>query len=298
MNAAEPAGNENKHLGLIAALCAYTFWGMFPLFFQLIKDIDALEILMHRMVWSVPFAGILICFRRQIGDVIQAFKKPKVLVMLCIAAVSIALNWFIYTWAVTHDRILEASLGYYINPLMYVIAGVFILKEPLRPMQTIAVSLATISVTVLTIWQGAFPWIPLSLAGLFTAYGYIRKTIDVGALPGLFVEVVMLSPIAIIYILWLAKNGNSVFLSGGVSQDIYLVLLGPLTVIPLTLFSIAARRLPLITLGFLQYIGPTVQFVVGVFLGEAFTLAHGVSFGLIWIALAVFTVDSVRAVRA
>lgn len=297
MNAGPPAGEENKNLGLIAALCAYTFWGLFPLFFQLVKDIAALEILMHRMIWSVPFAGLLLIIRRQLGDVARAIAKPRVLAMLSIAAISIALNWLIYTWAVTQDRILEASLGYYINPLMYVVAGVFVLKEPLRRMQTVSVALATLGVAVLTIWQGAFPWIPLSLAVLFTAYGYIRKTVDVGALPGLFIEVVMLSPIALVYVFWLSQQGEGAFLAGDTTRDFYLVLFGPLTVIPLTLFAIAARRLRLITLGFLQYIGPTLQFVVGVALGEVFTPAHAIAFGLIWLALAVFTIDSMKAAR-
>jgi len=288
---------EHKYLGLFAAIAAYTCWGLFPLYFQLVENASATEILSHRIIWSVPFAALLLFARNQWGEVLRALKKPRVLMMLGLAALCISVNWLIYTWAVTNERILEASLGYFINPLMYVVAGVFILHEPLRRMQTIAVAVATFGVVLLTVWQQIFPWIPVSLAALFTAYGYIRKTIDVGALPGLFLEVVMLSPIAMLYLVWLMQSGSAVFGAAGLGENLFLMAFGPLTVIPLTLFAIAARRLRLTTVGFLQYIGPTLQFIIGIILGEIFTFAHAVSFGLIWIALVVFSWDAWRASR-
>ncbi|MBL4620096.1 MAG: EamA family transporter RarD, partial [Marinicaulis sp.] len=192
----------------------------------------------------------------------------------------------------------EASLGYFINPLMYIAAGVFILGERLRLAQIIAVGLATTGVLVLTLGAGAVPWISLALAVLFTLYGFLRKTIPVGAMPGLFVETTLLSPIALVYVIWLMGSGGAMFLNHSSSLDILLVLAGPVTVVPLVLFALTARRLKLSTLGFLQYIGPTLQFILALFYGETFTWAHGVCFGLIWVALAIFSIDAARANRA
>lgn len=289
--------NENKNLGLFAAISAYVIWGLFPVFFQLIVAVSAPEILAHRIIWSVPFAAILLIFRKQWGEVAQALGTPKVRLMLAVAATFISVNWLMYTWAVTNERILEASLGYFINPLMYVVVGVFVLKEPMRQLQKLAVGIALIGVLTLTIWQGVFPWVSLTLAVSFTTYGYIRKTINVGALPGLFLEVLLLSPIAIVYLFWLVQRGTAAFAVAPGELTALLILLGPLTVIPLTLFAIAARRMPLTTLGFLQYIGPSLQFLVGIALGEAFTLMHAIAFGFIWLALAIFSLDAFRSNR-
>ena len=284
--------------GLIFGVFAYTIWGLFPIYLKLLSSVSALEILSHRILWSVPFGALLIALRGQWAEVKRAFTDRRVLMMLAIAALSISANWLIYVWAVINDRILEASLGYYINPLMYVAAGVFVLGEKMRRLQIFAIILAGAGVLVLTLGAGVFPWVSLALAVLFTAYGYIRKTTNVGAMPGLFVEVCLLSPIALLYLLWLFNTGAAVFLSGSVGMDFILVLAGPVTVVPLVLFALAARRLKLSTLGFLQYIGPTLQFALGLYFGEPFTLAHAICFGLIWTALAVFSFDAARANRA
>ena len=297
MTGATPALVERDQAvrtGLIAAVFAYTFWGLFPLYLKALSSVSAFEILSHRILWSVPFAAILLYWRRQWPEVMRAFTKPRVLLMLALAACAIAVNWLIYVWAVINDHVLEASLGYYINPLMYVGAGVFVLGERLRRIQIISVLTATAGVLVLTFGVGAFPWVAFSLAALFTAYGYIRKTTDVGALPGLFIEVVILSPIALLYLLWLINAGKAVFLNGNAGLDGLLLLAGPVTVIPLVLFALGARRLKLTTLGFLQYIGPTLQFILGIYFGEAFTIYHAVCFGLIWLALGIFTWDAVQ----
>ena len=292
-----PDNNPRVREGFIAGVGAYTLWGMFPIYLKLLSDVSATEILSHRILWSVPFGALLIALRKQWPEVRKAFASPRVLGMLAIAAIAISCNWLIYVWAVINDRVLEASLGYYINPLMYVAAGVFILGEKLRVAQIVAVALATAGVLVLTFGAGVFPWVSLTLALLFTIYGYIRKTTDVGALPGLFTEVCMLSPLALVYLVWLISSGAAVFGTGG-GITALLVLAGPVTVLPLVLFALSARRLRLSTLGFLQYIGPTLQFFLGIYYGEPFTTAHAICFGLIWTALAIFSFDAVRANRA
>jgi len=297
MTGATPTLSEKDQVirtGLLAAIFAYTFWGLFPLYLKTLSSVSAFEILGHRILWSVPFAAILLSWRHQWPEVMRAFTQPRVLTMLALAASAIAVNWLIYVWAVINDRILEASLGYYINPLMYVAAGVFILGERLRRIQLISVLIASAGVLVLTFGVGAFPWVAFALAALFTAYGYIRKITAVGALPGLFIEVVLLSPIALIYLLWLFNAGKAVFLSGDTGMNGLLILAGPVTVIPLVLFALGARRLKLTTLGFLQYIGPTLQFILGIYFGETFTFFHAICFGLIWFALAIFTFDAVQ----
>lgn len=293
-------GDQTAHVrsGLIYGVAAYSLWGFFPVFLKLLSEVSALEVLSHRILWSVPFGALLIYLRKQWPDVRAAFSTRRVLIMLTLAAVAIALNWLIYVWAVINDKVLQASLGYYINPLMYVAVGVIFMGEKMRPPQWAAIVLAAIGVMVLTFGAGVFPWPSIALALLFTAYGYIRKTTNVGAMPGLFVEVVLLSPLALLYLLWLKNTGAAAFLSGDTGLDITLMLAGPVTVIPLVLFALSARRLRLSTIGFLQYIGPTLQFALGIFYGESFTVHHAICFGLIWTALAIFSVDAVRINRA
>lgn len=289
--------SDEVRLGLIVGVAAYTIWGLFPLYLKLLSHVAALEILAHRVFWSVPFGAVLILMRRQWGEVLTAIRSPRVVFVLLLSAFAISANWLIYVWAVVNDRILEASLGYYINPLMYVAAGVFILGEKLRRPQMIAISLASAGVLVMTFGVGVFPWVSLALALLFTIYGYIRKTAPVGAMPGLFIETSLLAPLAAIYVLTLMNAGLAVFQAQSLGMDIILMLAGPVTVIPLVLFALSARRLNLTTIGLLQYIGPSLQFFLGLYYGEAFTSLHAISFGLIWTALAVFSIDAVRTNR-
>jgi chloramphenicol-sensitive protein RarD len=284
--------------GLICGVAAYAMWGLFPIYLKALDGAGAMEILAHRILWSAPFGALILFLRKQWPEVFAAFVSPRVMLMLGISALAIAANWGIYVWAVVNDKVLQASLGYYINPLMYVGAGVFILGEKLRRAQLAAVVLATAGVSVLTFGVGEFPWASIALAILFTAYGYIRKTTPVGAMPGLFIETVILSPVALLYLLWLMRAGEAAFLHQGTTMDVLLILAGPVTVIPLVAFALAARRLRLSTLGFLQYIGPTGQFFLGIFYGEAFTTAHAICFALIWTALLIFSVDALRANRA
>lgn len=284
--------------GFFFAVGAYTLWGLLPIYLKALADVDVLEVLSHRILWSVPFAAALLTLRNQWPQVKAAIGERRVLTMLGLAALAIGFNWMIYVWAIANERVIEASLGYFINPLMYMATGVFVLGEKIRRTQTSAIAIAAAGVLILTVGAGVFPWVSFVLAATFTAYGYIRKTTNVGALPGLFIEVVLLSPIALLYLLWIMNTGAATFMAQSVGMDILIMLAGPVTVVPLVLFALAARRLQLTTLGFLQYIGPTLQFILGIYYGETFTLYHGICFSLIWIALAIFSIDAVRANRA
>lgn len=282
--------------GLIAAVWAYSLWGVLPLYLHLLGGVPAMEILAHRIVWAVPFAALVLFWRRQWRLTLAAALDRRVLAGLCLTALFIGVNWFVYVWAIANGRTLEASLGYYINPLMSVAVGVVVLGERLRTAQLVAVGLAAAGVAILTVGAGAFPWVSVLLAAAFCAYGFLRKKIVVNAVPGLFLETVILFPPALAFIVWAGIHaGQSHFLSDGPGMTALLVLAGPVTVIPLVLFAIGARRLKLSTMGLLQYIAPTLQFACALYFGETFTVAHGVCFAMIWAALALFSWDAWRA---
>jgi chloramphenicol-sensitive protein RarD len=280
--------------GVVAGLIAYTLWGVFPVYFKWVDTVLSLEVLAHRVIWAVPFGALIIALRGQWGEVTRALTHKRMLAWLALAAVCISLNWLIYIWAVQNDRIFDTSLGYYINPMMYVLAGVLLFGERLRRLQLGAVVLAAAGVMVLAVSGGVFPWVSLSLAVLFTAYGIIRKRVVIGAMPGLFVETLVLAPFALLLIAWIRNSGA---LSFGAGPEITLLLLlaGPLTVVPLLAFAIAARRLALSTVGFMQFLAPTLQFVTGVFYGEPLSTAHIVCFLLIWLAVTLFSIDAIRS---
>jgi len=281
--------------GVILGLLAYTMWGIFPVYFKLIELVAPTEVLVHRVVWAVPFGALIIMGRRQWPEVRAAFVERSMLAWLALAALSISVNWLIYIWAVQNERIFEASLGYYINPLMYVAVGVVLLGERLRRPQVIAVILAFIGVAYLTISGGIFPWVALSLAALFTAYGVIRKQVAIGAMPGLFVETTLLFPFAIAWLVFLILGGQASFGAGDTGLSMLLVLGGPVTVMPLLLFAISAKRLSLTMIGFMQFLAPTLQFFTGLYYGEQLTTAHLVCFGCIWMAVAFFSYDALTA---
>ena len=283
---------QSLRTGLIAGLLAYTMWGFLPVYFIIAEGISATEILAHRIIWSVPFGAMILALRHQWPEVRKALGNFKVLRALGVAAFFIALNWGVYIWAVQQGRIFEASLGYYINPLVFVVIGVVVNHEALSRLQGAAVGLAALGVAVLTFYGGIFPWISIFLALSFTIYGYIRKTADVGAMPGLFIETVLLLLPALLYGIWLVQQGTAAFFDGQLDTVLLLVLAGPVTVLPLLCFAISAKRLTLITIGFLQFIGPTLQFIIGLLNGERFTTAHAWCFGFIWLAVAVFCFDA------
>lgn len=280
--------------GVFAALLAYTLWGIFPVYFKLVGSVVPLEVLGHRVLWSVPFGALIIAGRHQWREVRGALVDRSMLAWLAVAAICISANWFIYIWAVQNERIFETSLGYYINPLMYVAVGVILLGERLHRLQIVAVVLAGSGVLFLAISGGTLPWVALSLAGLFTAYGVIRKQISIGAMPGLFVETLLLFPIALAWLVWLVVHGEASFVSGGGGLKILLLLAGPVTVLPLLFFAIAAKRLTLTTVGFVQFLAPTLQFGTGLYYGEVLTQAHIVCFACIWTAVAIFSYDALR----
>ena len=283
--------------GLLAGIAAYVMWGFFPAYFKWTASVAPMEILAHRIIWSLPFAALIITIRKQWPEVIKALLRPKTLLALALAALFIGGNWGLYIWAVQNNHIFQASLGYYINPLIFVLVGVVFLGESLSRLQTMAVLFACVGVGLLTWYGGEFPWIALVLATSFTLYGIIRKQVKIGAVPGLFVEVLLLFLPALSYILYLAVHERLDFLQLGPGMSSLLVLAGPLTVLPLVAFAFAARRLRLSTIGFLQFIGPSLQFLMGVVYGEPLTPAVLWCFGFIWLAASVFTLDALRKYR-
>lgn len=280
--------------GVLCGVLAFAMWGAFPIYFKIATGVDALEMLAHRIVWAVPFGLIIVLARRQWPEVMRALRDRRTLGYLCLSAAFISVNWLVYIWAVQNERIFQASLGYYINPLLLVFAGYLFLGERLRRAQWAAVALATAGVAVLAISGGEFPAVSLVLAMSFTIYGLIRKRVVVGAMPGLFIETIVLLPVAATYLMWVIVNGSAAFTASNPTLAILLLLAGPLTVLPLLFFAIAARRLRLATIGFLQFIGPTGQFMVGIYYGETLSTADLVCFTLIWLAVALFVFDALR----
>ena len=280
--------------GLIAGLIAYTLWGILPIYFKLVASVSSTEVLLHRIIWAIPFGALIIHLRRQWPEVANALKHRQMLLWLTLTAVLIAVNWYVYIVAIQTDRIFQASLGYYINPLIFVVAGVIVFGEKLRGMQTAAVILAAIGVLVLTFSGDEFPVISLFLGTSFTIYGVVRKRIVIGAMPGLFIETLVLVPIALIWLGWMFGNGQAEFGYAGPGITGLLLLAGPITVVPLLMFAIAAKRLSLTTVGFMQFLAPTMQFATAIYYGEALTLPRLICFACIWIAVVLFSIDAVR----
>ncbi|MGZ8272737.1 MAG: EamA family transporter RarD [Burkholderiaceae bacterium] len=292
--------------GILFALTAYLLWGVFPIYFKQVQSVAPLEVLANRMVWSLVFvAGLLTALRgkRWLSDLLRS--RPP-LGTFALSALAISLNWLIFIWAVNSGRIVDASLGYFINPLLNVLVGALFLHERLRPAHWAAVLLATLAVAWLTWTEGSLPWIGLSLAFSFSLYGLLRKRAPLGATEGLAVETALLAPAAAAYLLWLAFHHESALVnavsSGHLALVGWLLLTGPVTAVPLLFFAAGARRIPFATLGILQYVGPSLQLLIGVRLyGEAFETDKLVAYGLIWVALAIFSVDGLwqwRAARA
>ena len=283
------------HKGILSAALAYICWGLFPLYFKQLADIAALEVLVHRVLWSLVFLLLVLSARRQWAWLNQARRQPRVLGAFFVSALLLSVNWLIYIWAVTHGHVIEASLGYFITPLVNVLLGYTVLHERLRPVQWTAVALAAVGVLWLAVQGGQVPWIALVLACSFGGYGLMRKTATLGALEGLTLETMLLSPLALAVVAWGVSNGVGSFPTFSGATNALLIGIGPVTAIPLLLFAAGARRIPLTTLGLLQYLGPSIQFMLGLWLfKEPFAPARGVGFGLIWLALLVYSVDGIR----
>ncbi len=281
--------------GALAAALAYVLWGIFPLYIKQIASVPALEIVAHRSFGSLIFVGLLLLVMRRLGVLRAALTNPRTLAVFGASALLLSTNWLVYVWAVSHDRILDASLGYFINPLFNVLLGFVFLRERLRPVQWFAVALAAAGVLWLVAGAGEWPWVALVLASTFGLYGLLRKTAPLGALEGLGLETLLQAPVALVLLAWWTWQGQGVLVDGETGTLAWLLLAGPFTAIPLLLFAIGARRLTLATLGLLQYLGPTLQFLIGVWwYGEPFSADRAVGFVLIWSALAVYSLDSLR----
>jgi chloramphenicol-sensitive protein RarD len=279
--------------GIAYAAAAYLLWGVFPIYFKALQSVASLEILGHRIVWSLVFCAVLLLALRRLQWLADLRRQPRVLAWFAASSVLVAANWFVYIWAVNAGRVVDASLGYFINPLVNVLIGAAFLHERLRPAQWAAAGIAAAGVAWLTWQAGAVPWIGLVLALTFGAYGLLRKTAALGAIEGLALETLLLAPLAAGYLLWLASAGASGFVEGDTATRLLLAAAGPVTAVPLLLFAAGARRIPFSTLGLLQYLGPSLQLLLGVWLYHEPFAARAPGYVLIWIALAVFSVEGV-----
>ncbi|NVO21316.1 MAG: EamA family transporter RarD [Bacteroidetes bacterium] len=283
--------------GLFYALACYSSWGIFPLYWKLLSQVPAQQILAHRIVWSAFFLLVMILVLKNNKFLIY-LKTPRTVGLLLITGILIGGNWFVYIYAVNHEHIVEASLGYYINPLVNVLLGVIFLHERLKKLQILAVLFAFAGVTWLTFHLGRVPWVSLYLAVSFALYGLLRKKANLESLPGLLIETLLLSPLALYYLWFVNQQGSGMFLHASWLTNLLLILGGPVTAIPLFWFGKAATRIPLSTIGFIQYLSPTFQLLIGLFVfHEAFNPVFLASFGLVWTGLVIYTVSLFRDYR-
>jgi chloramphenicol-sensitive protein RarD len=298
-NRPSPATAHTEHAGsstgFVLGLAAYGLWGILPIYFKLLKAIPAIDIVAHRVLWSFPFLGVLILVSRGWGKVRAAATSRKTLGVLLVTAVLIGANWLLYVYAVTSGRILAASFGYYLNPLANVLLGRFVLHERLNRLQWTAVAIATTGISVLAAGALSQLWISLTLCITFALYGLLRKIVPADAVTGLGIETAILFPLAIIWLVWSGSGGTPVMGTNELETGL-LVASGIASTTPLLLFTAAARRLPYSTLGMLQFLAPTLQFLIAVLLyGEKFTAAHAIAFSAIWIALALYVTALLRS---
>ncbi|MEK8029541.1 EamA family transporter RarD [Ideonella sp. DXS29W] len=283
--------------GLLAAALSYALWGLFPLYFHQVAQVPALEIVVHRSVWSMVFVLGLLTVLRRWAWVAEVVKRPRTLAVFGASALLLSTNWLIYVWAVNNARVMEASLGYFINPLVNVALGMLFLHEKLRPAQRWALAVAGAGVAWLTWSAGVPPWIALALAFSFGVYGLLRKTAPLGALEGLALETALLAPLALPALIWLSAHGGAL-VGASPSTWAWLLFAGPLTAVPLLLFAHGARRVTMATLGLLQYLAPTIQFALAVWVfHEPLRPERLVGFVLIWIALALYSAESLWRMR-
>jgi len=284
--------------GLLYGVSAYVLWGLLPLYWQLVEEAGAYEILAHRGIWSLLLCLLLLALRKQIQSALAMVREKRTLLLLFLASGFLTINWGVYIWSVMVDRVVEAALGYYITPLINVAAGVILLREKLRPLQWTAVSLAFIGVCVLTVGFGSLPWIALVLSISWASYSLIKKKLNLGALETLTVETIFAFLPNFIYLFWLERNKEALF-GEGLLPSLLLFGAGIATVAPLLLFNGATTRLPLSTVGLLQYITPTMMFFIGVFVnGEDMASTKLIGFAFIWAALAFLSRDLLRSSRA
>jgi len=279
--------------GVFYAALAYAIWGMFPIFFKQLGHVNPFEVVLHRLVWSMVFLLCVLVVLKRWRWVCDVARQPRVLAAFALSALLLSANWLVYVWSVQNAHVVDASLGYFILPLVNVAFGFVFLHERPRPVQWLAVAVAAAGVVWLTVQAGRLPWVALAVAFTFGIYGLLRKVAVLGTLEGLTLETLLLAPLAAAWLLWLAWHGQGVLVQGDLATLGWLLLAGPLTAITLLLFAAGARRIPMTTLGILQYISPCLQMLLGVVLyGEAFDPVRAIGFYLIWLALLVYSVDS------
>ena len=297
MKPAQPQ-HSTERIGVTAALAAYIFWGLAPIYFKQIQSVAAIEIIAHRILWSIPMlAGFLLL--RDGPAFWQRMRLPRrSILVLLLSGTLVGFNWLVFVWAVTHGQILATSLGYFITPLVNFLLGYFFLKERVTKIQTIAVAIAAAGTLYLGWFLGTPPWISLCLAFSFGSYGLIRKMLDVGPMIGLLWETLLLALPALLFMAWSMQHGSLDFGAGDLQIDVLLVLSGLVTMLPLVWFNVAAKSLKLTTLGFFQYMAPSLSFLLSVFVyGEAFTRGYAVAFSCIWFALVLVSTESVSRAR-
>jgi chloramphenicol-sensitive protein RarD len=286
-----------RSLGLLFGVSAYTLWGLFPIYWPLLKPANPLEIVSHRAVWTLVFCFIILALTKTLKSTLSLLKRPKIVAGLFLSSILISINWIIYIYAANTGHVIEASLGYFINPLVVIATGVIVLKEKMRPLQWSAVGIATIGVAVLTIDYGRLPWIALGLALSWGSYGLVKKQLGLGALEGLSIETLLSSGFYLGYLIWLGNRGEGQF-SHSLTLTLLLIGGGAVTAIPLLLFNGSTNRLPLTLVGLLQYITPTIQFCIGVwYYHEDMPAARWAGFLIIWVALMSLALDLIRSSR-
>ncbi|WP_347552511.1 EamA family transporter RarD [Pseudalkalibacillus hwajinpoensis] len=296
-------GIDREHkFGIAAGAGAYFMWGILPLYWKLVAEVPSEEVLAHRIIWSFVFMIVILLLLGKLPsfqkELISIFKQPKKLTAITFASLFITINWFAFIWAVNHDHVIQTSLGYYINPLISVLLGIFFLKERLSFWQMISFALAAIGVLNLVFRFGEVPWVSLVLALSFGIYGLLKKTARLGALTGLTIETLLITPFALIYLITAGDSLTDALYVSDTGITALLLGAGIVTAVPLLLFASGANRISLSMIGFLQYIAPTLMLIQGVFLyGETFTSAHLISFALIWIALLIFTLARTKFFR-
>ncbi|WP_078872050.1 EamA family transporter RarD [Streptomyces sp. NRRL S-337] len=289
---------SDQRAGLVFGIAAYTMWGLLPLYWHLLDAASPSEILAHRMAWSLPVAVVILAAMRRWAWIRPLLRQPRRLALVLVCALVISTNWFLYIWAVNSGHVLEASLGYFINPLVSIAFGVFFLRERLRPLQWTAVGVGALAVVVMTVAYGKMPWIALGLAFTFATYGLVKKGIKLDGIEGFSAETAMQLLPALGFLIYLGARGESVFVSGGVGQALLLAGCGVATAVPLICFGASAVRLPLTVIGMMQYLAPTFQFALGLTVFHEEMLAERwAGFGLVWVALAVLTWDALRTAR-
>ncbi|MEI9418140.1 EamA family transporter RarD [Mesorhizobium sp. Cs1321R2N1] len=293
-----PDADSKARRGFLLALGAYLLWGLLPFYMKAVAHLPLAEVIAHRIVWSVPIAAAVLIWAGRTADFKAAIRSPRTIAMAALTAALISVNWGIYVWAIAVDRTVETALGYYINPLVSVVVGALLLGERLNRLQIAAVALAAVAVGVLTIEGGKLPWVSLALAFSFAAYGFFRKTLPIGPSQGFLLEVLLLSVPALGYIIFLIATGQDHFVAGNGTDTALLIGCGPVTAVPLLLFAFGAKLLRLSTIGLMQYIAPTMVFLIAVLIfDEPFGTTQAIAFALIWAALAIYSWSMLATAR-